>query len=424
MALGFTNRVTELKELDRLHKKGGLIVLYGRRRVGKSRLIQEWLKKKKNILYSQTIEGHPELQLGQVFADLKQALNTSITPKSWSELFELIEYQEEHMILCIDEFPYLVQSDSSVPSIFQKWIDTSKKKNITIILCGSSNKMMHDIFLDGSAPLYGRAKKTINLEPMSYKEFTKALRLDVKKPASFELFALVGGVPKYWEFIDAKLNPVKQATELYFDFAPYMQHEPRRILRDEGITGLNPLSVLEAIGRGSERASEIASRLGMPQTNLSRVFFQLIDTGVLERVIPFGESARSSKKSMYKILDPALRFWYRAYSPHRSRWSSYSNVEKQKLIHDHAASVYEDYWRKKYPESQKYWEADIEFDMLRKVSGSKNGVILSEIKWSTLSSSSKNRLENELLQKWENCRLSKKYSLEGVEIIDDTKLAL
>lgn len=422
MELGFTNRVKELKELNLLHKKGGLIVLYGRRRVGKSRLIQEWFKKKKNALYSQAIEGHPELQLGQIFADLKQALNTSITPKSWAELFEIIEYQKEHIILCIDEFPYLVQSDSSVPSIFQKWIDTAKKKNMTLILCGSSNKMMNDIFLDGKAPLYGRAQKIINLEPMSYKEFAKALKLNPKDQASFEHFSLVGGVPKYWEFIDTNLNPVKQATELYFDFAPYMQHEPRRMLRDEGLTGLNPLSVLEAIGRGSERSSEIASRLGMPQTNLSRVFFQLIDTGILERVFPFSESARSSKKSIYKILDPTLRFWYRVYSPHRTRWNSYSTVEKQKLIRDHAASVYEDYWRKKYPDSQKYWESNIEFDMLRKVSGSKKGVILSEIKWKTLSPSAKNRLEKDLLKKWESCLLSKKYTLEAVEIIDDSKL--
>ena len=91
------------------------------------------------------------------------------------------------------------------------------------------------------------------------------------------------------------------ADALYFDFAPYMEQEPQRILRDEGVAGLNPLAILEAVGRGAERPSEIASRLGTPQSNLSRVLQLLLDTSVLVRDLPFGESVRSAKKTRYRI---------------------------------------------------------------------------------------------------------------------------
>ena len=106
---------------------------------------------------------------------------------------------------------------------------------------------------------------------------------------------------------------------------------------------MNALSLLEVIGRGAEKPSEMASRLGTVQTNLSRLLQQLLDASVLTREIPFGESARSTKKTRYRIQDPTLRFWFRVYSPHRTRWQRYSKTEKTKLLHDHASTVFEDY---------------------------------------------------------------------------------
>src|SRR5215472_3350927 len=135
---------------------------------------------------------------------------------------------------------------------------------------------------------------------------------------------------------------------------PYFDQEPARILRDEGISGLNALSLLEAIGRGAERPSEMAARLGTAQTNLPRLLQQLLDASVLKRSLPFGESPRSTKRTLYRIQDPALRFWFGVYSPHRSRWHQYSPQEKQKLLQDHTATVFEDYCRSQFPDSARY----------------------------------------------------------------------
>ena len=191
---------------------------------------------------------------------------------------------------------------------------------------------------------------------MHYGAFCQACGLKPADDQSFERFSLVGGIPKYWEFVDAKASALQLADELFFGFAPYLDQEPTRILRDEGIAGLNAVSVLEAIGRGAEKPSEIAARLGTAQTNISRLLQQLLDASILEREIPFGENLRSTKRTLYRIQDPSLRFWFRVYSPHRTRWQQYDKQKKTRLLHEHAATVFEDFCRQQYVEAARYWE--------------------------------------------------------------------
>ena len=144
-----------------------------------------------------------------------------------------------------------------------------------------------------------------------------------------------------------------------------MEQEPQRILRDEGVIGLNAVAVLEAVGRGAERPSEIASRLGTAQTNLSRLLQQLLDASILARELHFGESVRSTRRILYRIQDPTMRFWFRVFSPHQSRWRTYTATQKRKLIHDHAATVFEDVCRARFPGAQRYWESNLELDLVR-----------------------------------------------------------
>lgn len=122
------------------------------------------------------------------------------------------------------------------------------------------------------------------------------------------------------------------ADTLYFGFAAYMEHEPQQPLRDEGVAGVTALAMLEAIGRGAQRPSEIASRLGTRQTNLSRLLQQLLDASMLTRKLPYGESVRSTKRVLYRMADPTTRFWFGVYSPHQSRWMSYPIRQKRELI--------------------------------------------------------------------------------------------
>ena len=418
MELRVTNRADELKELDAAAQAGGLLVVFGRRRVGKTRLLTRWLKPR-NGLYSQAIEAAVPIQIEQVIRDIGPALKTNITPKNWVELLELISLQKAYSLLCLDEFPYLVASDPSLPSVLQRWLDHQRPKAFTLVLSGSSAGAMNDCFLNRAAPLYQRARKLIHVEPMSYQAFCEACGLKPGDLESFTRFALVGGIPKYWEFVEPKASALDLADELYFGRSAFLEDEPLRILRDEGIAGMTAQSVLEAVGRGAEKPSEIAARLGTAQTNLGRTFQQLLDTSILTREIPFGESLRTTKKSRYRIQDPALRFWFQVYSPHRTRWQTYNRAEREKLIHDHAATVFEDFCRQQHPDAARYWEASVEFDYVRDEQGS---AVVSEVKFKKLTAAEHRQLEHHLVNGWQGCALSRRFRAVRFEILDATHL--
>ncbi|MGH8679053.1 MAG: ATP-binding protein, partial [Burkholderiales bacterium] len=417
MKLGFVDREAELRELDAAAKRGGLLVVYGRRRVGKTRLLGRWLQARDG-LYSQAIEAQRDLQIQQVFQDLRARLETQIVPKTWPELLEILSLQKRRWILCLDEFPYLTAVDTSLPSQLQKWLDHSLPPGCLVIVAGSSTRMMHDLFLHRAAPLYGRAAKLLHVEPMDYAAFCRACGQEADDLDSFEKFACVGGIPKYWEFIESGQDVVALAEALYFDFAPYMEQEPRRILRDEGVTGLNAVAVLEAVGRGAERPSEIAARLGTAQTNLSRLLQQLLDASILTRELPFGESIRSTKKTLYRIHDPTMRFWFRIYSPHQTLWRAYAVAQKRKLIHDHAATVFEDYCRSRFPGAQRYWERNLELDLVAPDPDDRKRLLVTEVKWRRLSAGERKYTLRQLESKWSRCSLRARYPRVRFEVLD------
>jgi AAA+ ATPase superfamily predicted ATPase len=278
---------------------------------------------------------------------------------------------------------------------------------------------MNDCFLNRAAPLYQRARKLIHLKPMDYAAFCGACGLDRSSKESFTLYALVGGIPKYWEFVEAGATALDLAEELFFGRSAFLEDEPVRILREERIAGLNPLSVLEAVGRGASKTSEIAARLGTAQTNLGRTFQQLLDASLLDREIPFGESLRTTKKTHYRIGDPALRFWFRVYSPQRTTWHRMGVEDKIKLLHDHAATVFEDYCRSRHPDAARYWETGAEFDFIRKDG---DGVVVSEVKFKKLTTTEKTGLKKQLAEKWKSSAAAEKYPRATFEILDTSEL--
>jgi len=422
MGLAFVNRTKEIGELERAQRKGGLWVMFGRRRVGKTRLLVHWLTRHGGS-YSQAIEAPEEIQLQQLFADLQPLLTTALVPKNWIELLELLRLEKRRWTLCLDEFPYLVSSNPSLPSILQRWVDHAMPDGCTLILSGSSMRMMHGLFLDRSAPLFGRAQKLIHVRPMDYRAFCKACDLPPEEQETFTLFSMVGGVPKYWELLEPeRMSVEKAADELYFDLASYMDQEPGRLLKDENIGGSKALGVLEAIGRGAERPSEIASRLGVPQTQLSRLLQQLLDASLISRQLPYGESLRSTKKVLYRIEEPSLRFWFRVFSPHRSLWRTYPVARKRTLLAEHASTVFEDYCRDRYPGAQRYWDAHAEIDLVVPDPENPSRLLVAEVKWARLSSRDRHRTLEELERKWKASAIGSRHPDARLVVLDSTSL--
>jgi hypothetical protein len=417
MALGFVNRELELRELDAAARRGGLLVVYGRRRVGKTRLLRHWLSSRAGR-YSQAIEAPAELQVRQTFEDVRAGWEAPIAPRSWQEFLDLAARRKGRWILCLDEFPYLAASDPSLPSRLQRWLDHEIPPGLLLVLAGSSTSLMHRLFLGRASPLFGRASKLLPVRPMDYAAFCRACSRAPGDLDSFETYSCVGGIPKYWEFVEPGRDALGAAEALYFDDAPYMEQEPQRILKDEGVAGLNALAVLETVGRGAARPSEIASRLGMVQTNLSRLFQQLLDASILERELPYGESVRSTRKSLYRIQDPTLRFWFRVYSPHRSLWRTRDAAWKRKLIHDHASTVFEDHCRARFPGSRRHWEAGLEIDLVAPDPARDGRLVVAEVKFRRLSARERDGVLRDLESRWARCSLRAKHPRVRFEVLD------
>ena len=320
MRLSFLDRRDELARLRRAlnRSQGALLCLYGRRRLGKSRLIGRLLKNRKAVYYVGD-ERDASLQRVALAREMEELIPgfSTVTYPDWSSLLE--RYWQEApagTILAIDEFPTLVNSAPELPSLLQKLVDGPVSRHV--ILCGSSQRTMQGLVLDASAPLYGRAQEIIRLEPLLPGWISTALKLDSPRQA-LEHSALWGAVPRYWELAADHDDRRQAMRSLVLDPLGVLHHEPERLLLDDIREVARAASVLAVIGQGCHRLSEIAGRIGVAATTLSRPMERLIDLGLVAREIPFGRSIRDTKRTLYRIEDPFLRFHFRFVEAARSR---------------------------------------------------------------------------------------------------------
>lgn len=350
MRLAFLNRTREIKKLTRaLHtSEPAFIVIYGRRRCGKSTLLQ--LTARKHDIYYLADQQEVPLQIKSLASEISRQIPgfDQVTYPSWDVLLEAVQNQASQGIaLILDEFPYLVQKSPELPSIIQKQID-SRQNKIHLIICGSSQRMMQGLVLDGTAPLYGRAVEIIKLRPLEPGWISDALNLG--SVASIEAYSVWGGVPRYWELAKQFSSLETACKELVLDRDGVLHEEPMRLLLDDMRGTSHPHSLLALIAGGANRLSEIAGRLGKPATNLARPLANLIQLGYIRRDLPFGENLRSSKRTLYRIEDPFLQFWYRVVQPSQSLLeqdliNEVYNASKQQIT-AHTAEVWEELARR------------------------------------------------------------------------------
>ncbi|MDH3217080.1 MAG: helix-turn-helix domain-containing protein, partial [Candidatus Krumholzibacteria bacterium] len=234
-------------------------------------------------------------------------------------------------------------------SLIQKLVDQNRSKRVHLIISGSSQRMMQGLVLDGSAPLYGRAQEIIHVGPLGAAWIRKAFK--TTRPLELlAIYSLWGGVPRYWELALDYATIGDAVDQLILDPMGVLHAEPRRLLLDDLRETAQAASVLSLIGQGCNRISEIAARLGKPVTSLTRPLARLIELGLVRREQPFGVPQRSSKKTLYKINDPFLAFWFRYVEANRSRLEAgmsktiARNVAKH--IQHHHGEVWEDLARR------------------------------------------------------------------------------
>lgn len=425
----FVDRIEETRRLKTvLSRDKAVVVVYGRRRLGKSELIKRTLTDDDIYFLADRSEGRRQRELlSKVVAQHVPDFDKVEYP-DWETLFRAINYRvQQHITVCLDEFPYMVELSSELPSVLQKLID-EKSLRYNLIFCGSSQTMMYGTFLDSNAPLYGRASAIIKLTPIKIPFLQEAL--DIADPIRvIEEYAVWGGVPRYWELREPEQTLEGSLWNNIFSVNGTLYEEPAKLLMDDVKDIVKTSTLMSYVGSGANRLSEIASRAGEPATNLSRPLKKLVDLGFLEREVPFGVNEKSSKKSLYKIADPFTSFYYQFVVSNRSfielgrkkpieqalgsHFGKYVSMQWEKLCRD--AITGNEYKGIIYGQAHRWWGSvlnesgkpeQIEIDVVAE-SIDKKTLLVGECKWTTEKNAS--QLTDELVRKANLLPFSKDY---------------
>ena len=315
--------VDRKKEFERLQKslrreKPQFIVVYGRRRIGKSTLIKKVMDFSRGDIYflADKTSEPSQRQLFSTTIDMTIEGFSAANYPTWESLLLSLNRSVNHRItVCLDEFPYLVKSCPALPSILQKLLD-DKKLKFDLIICGSSQQMMQGFVLDSKEPLYGRADEIIKMKPIAPAFVSEALRCDAAQ--AVREYAVWGGVPRYWELRENYDSLYDAIEHLLLTSEGTLYDEPSKLLYDEMRDTVQASSILSFIGNGANKLSEIAARAEKQATDITPHLSRLRELGFINKEIPFGESEKKSKKGLYHISDPLLRFHYRYVIPYRS----------------------------------------------------------------------------------------------------------
>ena len=373
----FIGRGKELAALEELWEEDSfqMLILYGRRRVGKSRLLRKFLENKRSIYYM-AVETSLEDNL-RSFGDavFKSLSMGDVAPefRSFEDAFSFLASNmgEERLAIVIDEFPYLATADKTILSIMQRIIDlTLKSKNVLLILSGSSIRFMEEEVLGEKSPLFGRRTASIDLQPFDYKDsalFVPGYGCEQKAI----VYGVTGGVAKYLEQFDDKKSLDANIKRLYFSSSGYMVDEPVNLLRQEFRSIASYMSVIENMAKGATKMNEISQKTGMQTAALSKTLTNLMAVRMVSKFVPI-LNEKSKNQSGYVIEDSMFAFWYRFVLPARDAievgaGDVYYDTQVKPFLHDYMGSVFEKMCR--------------HYTLVSGLSGSLNTIITTVGKW-------------------------------------------
>lgn len=319
----FIGRKEELGKLEAEYQRdGSFVVVYGRRRVGKTTLIKEFIKNKTAFYYLATEELEVQ-SMKRLAGVIGRATNNSLLNKAvfndWLDLFQLVaDYKpNEKKVLVIDEFPYLVKTNPAFPSILQNaWDELLKDNNVMLILSGSLIGMMLKHTLSYDSPLYGRRTAQMRLSSLPFNDVYMASGLTFER--AVEQYAITGGVPKYLEFFEDGRELVDQIKDVVLNKSGFLYEEPFFLLRSESLSAVNYFSIIKTIADGNHKLGKIASALNQDTSSITPYLSTLTELGFIEKRIPVTEkNPEKTRKGLYFISDNFIRFWFHYVYPYK-----------------------------------------------------------------------------------------------------------
>lgn len=402
----FIDREAEIATLENEYTRDGssLVILYGRRRVGKTSLITQFISGKNALFFLASEES--ELQNRESFKQrAADFINSNLlrysAVSSWDVIFKAVmdtEFEKKPVII-IDEFQYIGKSNPAFPSIFQRiWEEILKNKSVMVILCGSLISMMESQTLNYDSPLYGRRTAQIRLKQIPFKYYGQFFPNRPEKEL-IEMYSVTGGVPKYIELFGECEDIYNAIKQNILNPSGYLYDEPHFLLQQEVSEIGSYFSLIKAIAAGNSKLSTIATVLETKTTNLTKYLKTLIDLDILEREVPVTEdNPEKSKRGLYRIKDNYIKFWFAFVYPNMSFLES-GNSEivmmkiRNGLVSNQIAFVYEDICREKmwqlnaegvwdfhFSKIGRYWDNKVEIDIAALDPDGKN-LILGECKY-------------------------------------------
>ena len=312
----FYCREEELQTMNRRYEKGRFecIVIYGRRRVGKTALINEFCKRKPTVYFSALSASSQEN-----LEALSKAIYTCKNPdspvaptyRSYEDALDEITAmaKQQRLVFVIDEYPYLAKAEKSFSSRLQHIIDHQwQDSQLYLILCGSSMSFMEYQVLGYESPLYGRRTAQFKIQALTYREMTQ-FHPSLSLQDQALLYGVTGGIPHYINKLDVEEDLDEALLENLFSTSSYLFEEPENLLKQELREPAIYNSVISAIAGGASRLNEIATKVGLESGVCTKYLKVLLDLGILKKETPITE--KPGKKTIYAIDDNFFRFWYR-----------------------------------------------------------------------------------------------------------------
>ena len=341
----FYCREEELRTMNNRYKKGHFecVVIYGRRRVGKTALINEFCKGKPTVYFSALNASSQENleALSKAIYTCQNPDSTSApTYRSYEDALEAITgmAMEKRLVFVIDEYPYLAKAEKSISSRLQHIIDHSwQDSRIYLILCGSSMSFMEYQVLGYESPLYGRRTAQFKIQALTYREITE-FHPELKAADQALLYGVTGGIPHYINKLDVESNLDEALLDNLFSTSSYLFEEPENLLKQELREPAIYNSVISAIAAGASHSNEISTKVGLESGVCAKYLKVLLDLGILKKETPITE--KPGKKTIYAIDDNFFRFWYR-FVP---RNMSVISVGRMRAVYEQAVKrFYPDY---------------------------------------------------------------------------------
>lgn len=312
----FYCREDELRKLNKRYENGKFecVVIYGRRRVGKTALINEFCKDKPTVFLSalnttgkENLEALSKAIMSFERPDMESAPQFTSYDAALDELTVLSK--EKRIVFVIDEYPHLAKAKPAISAKLQhiidhKWADSK----MFLILCGSSMSFMESQVLGKESPLYGRRTAQFKVLPLDYKE-TALFHPNLTDEDNSLIYGITGGVPHYINKLDVHDSVDDALLENLFDRSSYLYEEPANLLKHELREPAIYNAIIKAIAEGASRLNDITTRVGEETSVVSKYLKTLIDLGIVKKETPLTE--KPGKKTIYLLADNFFRFWYR-----------------------------------------------------------------------------------------------------------------